>query len=133
MVYKSGYFWNCVFVKFMMGIHVLLWSLLFIIPGIIVAYRYYFVDYILAEDPSMEWDEVLELSTDLTNGIKMDLFILDLSFIGWELLDLVTFNLAHYFVAPYKETTRAEAYAAYRDGNGFYRSETGYYEPNDRF
>ena len=133
MVYKSGYFWNCVFVKFMMGIHVLLWSLLFIIPGIIVAYRYYFVDYILAEQPDLGKDEVFALSTEMTDGIKMDLFILDLSFIGWNLLDLITFNLAHYLVAPYIESTKAEAYAAYSVQKEYYRNNAGYFEPNDRF
>ena len=134
MVYKSGYFWNCVFVTFMKNLYVFLWSLLFVIPGIIAGYRYYFVEYILADQPDLGKDEALALSAEMTDGIKMDLFIMELSFFGWSLLDLITFNLAHYFIAPYKQATYAEAYAAYSRGKQYYNTDyTGYYGPEDRF
>lgn len=111
--YKSGNLTNLVVTMFLRSLYIVLWSLLFVIPGIIAAYRYRFVPYILAENPDLVPSEALRLSKEMTNGIKMDLFILDLSFFGWHLLSLVTFGLSEYFLAPYIQATNAEVYAKY--------------------
>ena len=67
-------------------IFVFLWSLLFIIPGIIAGYRYRFALYNLCENPEMGVMEALNMSKAQTRGHKWELFVLDLSFLGWELL-----------------------------------------------
>ncbi len=72
--------------QLVMTLFVYLWSLLFIIPGIIAAYRYSFAMYNLCLNPELGVMEALELSKQQTNGYKMQLFTLQLSFIGWALL-----------------------------------------------
>ena len=62
---------------------VIAWSLLFVIPGIVAAYRYSMATYIMAENPGMQATEAIERSKALMDGRKGDLFCLDLSFIGW--------------------------------------------------
>lgn len=89
---------------------IILWSLLFIVPGIIKAYEYRYVSYILAEDSSLKPKEVLGRSKAITKGHKAELFILDFSFILWDLLSLITFGVSSYFVAPYIYATNARLY-----------------------
>lgn len=71
---------------FMMGIFILLWSCLFIIPGIIAAYRYSFAPYILIDYPDKGVMQCIRESKEMTRGYKRQLFVLDLSFIGWMIL-----------------------------------------------
>ncbi|MBQ1504250.1 MAG: DUF975 family protein [Oscillospiraceae bacterium] len=88
-----------------MGLWVFLWSLLFVIPGIIKAYEYALTPYILANYPDVEAMEALNLSKRMTKGHKADLFVFDLSFIGWHLLSALTFGLLEiFYVAPYQST-----------------------------
>lgn len=117
-VYKSSGFWNVAKIVFVQNLLIFLWTLLLIVPGVIAYYRYYFVKYIVAENPNIEMSEAFALSRELTNGIKMDLFILNLSFIGWNLLNIITFGLATFFIAPYMEATDAQVYYAYRNHMG---------------
>lgn len=91
-------------------IYILLWTLLFIIPGIVKGYQYRYVPYLLAEDPSLAPKETLSKSKEMTMGHKWNIFILDLSFFLWGLLSLITFGLSTYFVAPYIEATNARLY-----------------------
>ena len=63
-----------------------LWGMLFVIPGVIAAYRYRFALYCLLDDPTLTAGEALRRSCEKTNGWKMELFVLDLSFVGWNLL-----------------------------------------------
>lgn len=72
--------------QFFRALFTFLWSLLFIIPGIIAAYRYYMTPFILAENPQMTAREAITESKELMKGNKWRLFCLELSFIGWELL-----------------------------------------------
>lgn len=83
-----------------------LWSFLFIIPGIVAAYRYRFALYDLLEDPSLRPLEALRMSSAQTYGYKAELFLLDLSFLGWFLLSALTLNLASVWVTPYYEQTQ---------------------------
>ena len=82
-------------------IKVLLWSLLFFFPGIIAAYRYRFATYNLLVDPSLSAGEAIQLSCEQTRGMKWDLFILDLSFIGWNILSSLTMGLLNIWLLPY--------------------------------
>lgn len=83
------------------SLYVFLWSLLFIIPGIVAAYRYAMAPYILAENPQMTAGEAITESKFLMDGNKMRLFLLDLSFFGWGLLSLVTVGVANLWINPY--------------------------------
>lgn len=91
-------------------VQLFLWTLLFIIPGIIKTYAYRYVPYVLAEDPTLSSKEAIAESISLTNGHKWDIFVLDLSFIWWNMLAFFTFGISNLFVAPYKVATNAVLY-----------------------
>ena len=110
-------FGNSIVLSLLTGIFVLLWSLLFIIPGIIKAYAYSMAQYLMAENPNMTATEALDESQRLMQGHKMDLFILQLSFIGWALLCIVTLGIALIWVAPYVQAATAEFYLDISGGN----------------
>ena len=95
--------------RFLRNLYVLLWSLLFIIPGVIKGFAYAMTPFILAENPNMSASQAIRLSEDLMDGHKADLFILDLSFLGWNILAALTLNLGNIALNPYKNA----AYAAF--------------------
>ena len=88
----------------------LCWYALFIIPGIIKSYSYSMAFYVLAENPYLSVSECLEKSKEMTHGFKGKLFLLDLSFIGWNILNCFTFGLLGIWLVPYRNTTQAHAY-----------------------
>lgn len=100
---------------FLMNLFISLWSLLFIIPGFVKAYSYSMAPYILAENPEISALEAINRSKEMTMGYKGDLFVLDLSFIGWTLLGSITFGLAYIYVLPYMSTTVVNAYYALKE------------------
>lgn len=89
---------------------VFLWTLLFIIPGIIKSYSYCMSFYILADHPEITVREALNESKRMTQGHKMDLFILQLSFIGWGILATLTFGMGYFWLIPYMQVTMANTY-----------------------
>ena len=103
-------FWAAFKVTFLVGIYTFLWSLLFVIPGIVKAYSYSMSLYILAENKGKSARECIRESMAMTEGYKMDLFVLDLSFIGWALVTAITFGLAGIWVGPYMQATKVNAY-----------------------
>lgn len=104
--YKNG-----VKTAFFRDLHIFLWALVFIIPGIYKKYQYYMVDYILAENPDMPYQEVLERSKKMMDGHKWNTFVLDISFILWYILSGLTCGiLIVFYVAPYVNLTRASLY-----------------------
>ncbi len=118
--FKCGSYMNVVKVMFLKDLFVFLWSLLFVIPGVIKSYEWYVVPYLLAEDPSQSWTDVKEKSSQMMDGYKMDTFILGLSFIGWVLLSVCTCGiLSIFYVNPYIYATDAELYM-YLDGSANY-------------
>ena len=101
---------------FLRDIKVLLWSLLLIVPGIMKAYSYELVPYLLAEDPDMGAKEALERSEAMMNGHRWERFVLDLSFIGWILVSIFTLGLGYiFYVGPYISATEAEFYRAVKE------------------
>lgn len=94
----------------LMGIAIILGTLFFIIPGIIVALMFSQAFYILAENPNKGIFECLEESSNLMHGYKWELFALQLSFIGWELLAVLTFGIASLWINPYQKVTEANFY-----------------------
>lgn len=95
---------------FLRNLYTLLWALLFIIPGIIKSYEYRMVPYILANEGYLSADEVIKKSSKMTTGHKWDIFVLDLSFVLWDILGYVLLGLGTYFVIPYREATYAKLY-----------------------
>ena len=88
-----------------------LWSLLFIIPGIVMGYAYSMAPYIIYENPNLTAGQAIKMSKKMTDGYKADLFVLNLSFIGWKLLVGLTGGLVGIFWAnPYMGLTHAGAY-----------------------
>lgn len=92
-----------ILLNIVMGIFVYLWSLLFLIPGIIAQYRYRFAVYNLCENPDIGIMEAISMSKAQTAGFKWTLFVLDLSFIGWILLSGLTLGILDIWLAPYRE------------------------------
>lgn len=112
--FKNNYL-NIVKVLFVRGIYLALWSMLFVIPGIVKSYSYRLVPYIMAEDPTMGANEAITLSRQLMQGNKMQAFILDLSFLGWHILGAITFGLVGvFYTSPYVAATDAELYRTLR-------------------
>ncbi|WP_040194110.1 DUF975 family protein [Clostridium culturomicium] len=100
---------------FVRGILIFLWTLLLIIPGIVKSYAYRMVPYILADNPNIGYRRAIELSNEMTMGHKLDIFILDLSFMGWYLLGVLLFGIGTLFVRPYDDATNAELYLELRE------------------
>ena len=101
---------------FLTNLFVALWSLLFIIPGIVKSYSYRMVPYILAENPDIKATEAITMSRKMMNGNKWKSFVLDLSFIGWHLLSGITFGLLGiFYVYPYVYSTDAQLYEAIKN------------------
>lgn len=87
-----------------------LWNLT-IIGGLIKKYSYRLVPYIVAENPTLKANEAITLSRQLMNGYKFKAFLLDFSFVGWEVLNILTFGLLGIlFLNPYTEGANAEFY-----------------------
>lgn len=108
--------------RLLRALYVFLWSLLFIIPGIVAGFSYAMTDYILAEDPELTADEAISQSKSIMMGNKWRFFCLQFSFIGWDILATLAFGIGHLWLTPYKQA----AYAAfYREVSGteFYPEE----------
>ena len=86
-------------------LYIFLWSLLFIIPGIVKSYSYYLAEFISREYPEKTAKECLDESRKLMDGKKMDLFLLDLSFLGWHILSVLTCGVLYVWVLPYMYQT----------------------------
>lgn len=100
-------------VMFFYDLYITLWSMLFVIPGIIKIYEYRMIPYILADNPEMDKKEVFAMSKAMMKGNKWRAFVLDLSFILWDCLSGITLGLVGTFwVAPYKLLTNAALYDA---------------------
>lgn len=96
--------------NFLRGLYVFLWSLLLIVPGIIKSYAYSMAPFIMAENPDMTANEAITASKELMEGNKFELFLLDLTFIGWDFLAALSLNLGHLALNPYKNAARAVFY-----------------------
>ncbi|GAA0736385.1 DUF975 family protein [Clostridium oceanicum] len=112
--FKEGRYFGVLKSMLLRDVFIILWTLLLIIPGIIKSYAYRMVPYILAENPSIGCNRAIELSNEMTKGEKWNIFVFDLSFIGWYLLGVIAFGLGVMFVNPYFNATEAELYVVLR-------------------
>ncbi len=104
---------NCVRALFFRSLYIFLWSLLFFIPGIVKSYEYQMVPYLLGDNPELGKDEALALSREMMRGNKWKAFVLDMSFIGWNLLNGLTLGiLGIFYLKPYVCQTNAALYQA---------------------
>mgnify|MGYP004447036191 CR=1 FL=1 len=102
---------NVVLTMFLTKLFIFLWTLLLIVPGIVKSYQYRFVEYLLAENPDMNYKDAMATSKAMMEGNKMAAFILDLSFLGWIILSVLTLGiLGIFYVNPYVHATDAELY-----------------------
>ena len=110
--FRSGHYGNVVLTMFLRDLYVFLWSLLLVVPGIVKSYEYKMVPYILAENPGMDRKEAFLISKQMMEGQKWEAFVLDLSFIGWNILSVFTCGiLSVLYVEPYYQATIAEMYS----------------------
>lgn len=105
----KGYF-RSLAAMFLMSLVVGLLTLLLIIPGVIASMAFYLTPYILKDNPELSILETLRLSRKMMHGHKMQLFCLQLSFIGWGLLNLLTLGIGTLWLLPYMTTTMAAFY-----------------------
>ncbi len=92
------------------SIYIFLWSLLFVIPGIIASYSYAMTPYILAENPGISANEAISKSKEMMDGNKWRLFCLRFSFIGWDILSTFTLGIGNLWLTPYKNAADAVFY-----------------------
>ena len=111
-----GIFFRVIWLEIVMAVFVLLWSLLLIVPGIIAGYRYRFALYILIDDPTKGALQCIRESKELTYGHKGELFVLDLSFLGWSLLSAIPF--VSIYTRPYMTLTDVNYYRVVLGENG---------------
>lgn len=105
--------------RFLRNLYVALWSLLFIIPGIIKSLSYAMTPFIMADHPELSASEAIERSKELMEGHKTDLFILDLTFIGWTILCALTANLGFILLNPYENAAHAAFYRQIQAESGY--------------
>lgn len=109
-IFKKESWIRVAITMFLKDVFTILWFLT-IIGGFIKMYEYAMIPYILGDNPKMKWKEAFKLSKQMMKGNKWKLFVLDLSFIGWEILSLFTFGLLNiFYVNPYKVATNVELY-----------------------
>ena len=118
--YQQPYLMRNVIQLVLMFVFIVLWSLLLLVPGIIKSYSYALVPFLLA-DPDVQEEDVITLSRRMMDGHKWDLFILQLSFIGWVILGVLTLNILNiFYTLPYSQLAVA----------GFYQGRKESFQPS---
>lgn len=104
-------------ISLLRAVFICLWSLLLIIPGFIKLYAYAMTAYIAEDNPELGPKECLDQSQAMMQGHKMELFILDLSYIGWILLGFVSFGIGFLWISPWMEMAHIRFYEELKEGN----------------
>ena len=94
----------------LMTLYVILWSLLLVIPGIVKGYAYAMTPYVMNDHPEMDADDCIHESRMMMRGYKWKMFLLDLGFIGWMLLCIVTLGIYGLWLGPWMQCSRAKFY-----------------------
>ncbi len=123
--FGKGRYMNVVKIMFLRDLYTTLWSLLFVIPGIVKAYEYQMIPYMLAENPDLTAKQAFGLTKQMMDGEKWNAFVLDLSFFGWGLLSVFTCGLlAIFYVSPYIYMTNAHLYEVLK-----HKGSISYFDP----
>lgn len=107
---RFNIFWKAFGMQLVMGFLILFWTLLFIIPGIIKTFSYAMTPYILDDYPEMGITEAISESRRIMDGNKWRLFCLEISFIGWAFLSVLTFGIGYLWLHPYMQASIAAFY-----------------------
>lgn len=107
---KANMFLTFIIASLLIGLFTTLWSLLFIIPGIIAAYSYQMTYYILLDNPDMGVMDAIKKSKEMMKGHKFDFFVLQLSFIGWIIVGIFTLGILYFWLVPYMNVTMCNFY-----------------------
>ena len=127
----ENHYKNVVSVMALRDIYTILWSLLFVIPGIVKSYEYAMVPYLLAENAEMPAKEAFAASRQMMKGQKWKAFVLDMSFLGWQLLSILTIGiLGIFYVEPYMQLTGAALYRRLKGADRI--PENIYYDGMDK-
>ncbi len=110
-----GLFGKTLGLYLLMSLYVFLWTLLLIVPGIIAAYSYRMAFYLIIDDPDIGVSEALQQSKKMMYGYKSKLFCLDLSFIGWWFLCILTLGIGFLWLSPYMLTSQTFFYEELRN------------------
>lgn len=113
--FTSGYYANSGKIFTFRNLFQYLWSLLLLVPGIIKTYEYWMIPYLVADYPEKEQNEIFSLSKQMMTGNKWRTFLFELSFIGWELLAVITCGIGFLFFIPYYSAARTEWYLTLRE------------------
>jgi len=105
-------FANSIILTLMTVLFTSLWTLLFVVPGIVKSYSYAMAPYILHDDPEKDWETCIGESQAMMDGNKGQLFALDMSFLGWYFVGALCLGIGTLFVAPYHMQARANFYLA---------------------
>lgn len=116
-----GFVGKIVLLNLVMAVFVALWSMLLIVPGIIAAYRYRFALYNLCENPELGVMDALNMSKQQTRGYKLDLFVLDVTFLGWSFLCVLTAGILSIWITPYIQQTNLGYFEAIKAEKGIGR------------
>lgn len=104
-------------ISLLLAVFICLWALLLIVPGIIKAYAYSMTAYIAEDNPELGPKECLDQSQAMMQGHKMDLFLLDLSYIGWILLGFLSLGIGFLWISPWMEMAHIRFYEELKQGN----------------
>ncbi|MBU3157258.1 DUF975 family protein [Clostridium estertheticum] len=110
-------FSSAVLAQLLITIFVFLWTLLLIIPGIIASYSYFLVFYILSDNPDLSAMDALKMSKKMMKGHKWKLFCLQLSFIGWGILGILSLYIGYLWLTPYMYASFANFYEDLKTNN----------------
>jgi len=108
--------------SFLISLLIALWSFLLIIPGFVKSYAYSMSFYLIHQEPGLSALEAIDLSKKLTRGSKLDLFILDLSYLGWYILGIFTLGILYLWIVPKHMTARTL----------YFEEIYGIYNPSDK-
>lgn len=129
--FNGGRYLKIVGTMLLRSVFIFLWSLLFIIPGVIRFYDYYLVSYIMADDPQISAMDALRKSKEMMRGQRFNTFVLNLSFIPWTILSAFTLGLLSvFYVNPYKLQTDAQLYKRIKEQYYYNNYNNNYYNNN---
>ena len=117
-VFTDGHYLHVVWVMLVRNMKIVLWCLCLVFPGIYKSYQYYMIPYLLAENSSLSCEQIFAISKQMTRQQKFDIFVLNLSFVGWYLLGALLFGVGQILVDPYCSATDVELYLARRSVYG---------------
>lgn len=111
-----GNFGKVLGLELLSTIYIMLWSCLFVIPGIVKFYSYAMAPFILQDNPDIKVNEAINQSKEMMNGHKSELFCLHFSFIGWYIVGAITLGIAMLWITPYVSAAEAEFYRNLKRG-----------------